>query len=168
MSTHPNNYSAAVFSEDRRYRYLLRRQTGPGDAVCAFIMLNPSTADEKTDDRTIRRCVGFARLWGYGSLLVANLFALRSTDPSALHTAANPVGPENDAYIGQVATQASLIVAAWGTHGSLYGRGQVVLERLRDYPVHHFGLTAGGQPRHPLYLPSSTTLRLVGTVGSVC
>jgi hypothetical protein len=75
---------SAVFDETGSYRYLLGREwEGTGEAV-GFIMLNPSTADAMTNDPTIRRCIGFARAWGYGSLWVGNLFAYRSRDPKRL------------------------------------------------------------------------------------
>ena len=64
-----------------RYRYSLWRKWGPG-ATCMFVGLNPSTADETADDPTIRRCMAFARDWGYGALCMANLFAYRATDPA--------------------------------------------------------------------------------------
>ena len=153
-------YPAAVLSADRRYRYLLARRVGFEEAVCTFIMLNPSTADAETDDPTIRRCIDFAQRWDCGRLLVVNLFAYRTTSPAALYAAADPVGPENDAYLRQAAAQAGLLVAAWGAHGSLGNRGHAVRALLDagGYTVHHLGLTADGQPRHPLYLPKSAPL----------
>lgn len=48
---------------------------------CVFAMLNPSTADAEMDDPTIRRCVAFAKAWGYDRMEVVNLFAWRATDP---------------------------------------------------------------------------------------
>ena len=82
-----------------------------------FICLNPSTADAENDDKTVRRIIGFARDWGFGGVLIGNLFALRSRDPSALYKSADPVGPDNDMYLRQMAEQSELIVAAWGNHG---------------------------------------------------
>src|SRR5271165_6802401 len=62
-------------------------------------MLNPSKADEATDDPTIRRCIGFARSWGFGSLAVGNLFAYRATYPDELCASPDPVGSENDYWL---------------------------------------------------------------------
>src|SRR5690348_7021805 len=85
----------AEFSPCRTWRYVLRRRWGVGTPV-GFILLNPSTADERLDDPTIRRCIGFARSLGYPALVLGNLFALRSTDPRALRSAFDPIGPGNN------------------------------------------------------------------------
>ena len=85
---------SAIFSGDRRYRYLLIRRVGTSQSRVLFIMLNPSAADEVRDDPTIRRCIGFARDWGFGLLEVVNLFALMSTNPKTLLDAEDPVGPD--------------------------------------------------------------------------
>jgi len=149
----------AVFSPDRRYRYVLERDLAPTNmrGTCLFVMLNPSTADESQDDPTIRRCMGFASEWGYGRLIVTNLFALRSTDPKALKEALDPVGEENDAYLRLWGATADRTVVAWGNWGRLHERGQQVLDLLQLYgrPVSHLGVTTSGQPRHPLYLPKA-------------
>lgn len=82
----------ALLSEDRKYRYILSRTWDEAKPAVLFIGLNPSTADEKSDDSTIRKCINYAKCWGYGKILMANLFAFRSTDPSILIHAADPVG----------------------------------------------------------------------------
>ncbi len=157
--------TAATFSADMRYRYHLSRQwalpitAGEDRGACMFLMLNPSTADIKLDDPTIRRCVGFASSWGFSGLSVCNIFALRSTDPAALYTTPDPVGPTNDLNIEGTARTCCLIIAAWGVHGEYMNRGVQVLRNLqaKGYTVHHLGLTSGGHPKHPLYLPKTST-----------
>src|SRR5881396_744410 len=114
----------ATFSRDRRYRYRLWRRWDRSRAVVAFVMLNPSTADAMHDDPTIRRCIGFARNWGFGGVDVVNLFALRATDPRALRRAHDPVGPANDRHIASAGSRASLVILAWGAQGRLRGRAQ--------------------------------------------
>jgi len=142
----------ATLSGDRVYRYALTRQWGDGERV-AFIGLNPSTADATTDDPTIRRCIGFARDWGYDGLVMLNLFAFRATDPAVMMAAADPVGPENDATIMEYVDSTAVIVAAWGAHGDYRKRGASVRAMIPD--LRCLKLTKNGHPGHPLYLPKT-------------
>lgn len=123
-------------------------------------MLNPSTATEARDDPTIARCVGRARALGFGGIAVGNLFAFRATDPQALRRAPNPLGASADAALLAAMQDAAQIVCAWGNHGALHGRGAQVLDLLRatGQPLRHLGLTAQGQPRHPLYMALAAPL----------
>ncbi|MCY4654811.1 MAG: DUF1643 domain-containing protein [Dehalococcoidia bacterium] len=151
---------SAYFSEDRRYRYLLRRRVGDSSRRVLFVMLNPSAADEVRDDPTIRRCIGFARKWGYGLLDVVNLFALMSTDPKGLLEVDDPVGPYNDAMIHHALEAADSVVLAWGNHGLDHpGRVKEVTAMVRRsaQPL-CLGLTLKGAPRHPLRLARTTAL----------
>jgi len=81
--------SHATFSPCRKYRYSLFRIWDEDKSLVLFIGLNPSTADEKEDDPTIRRCINFAKQWGwgYGGLIMGNLFSFRATQPSDLKQA---------------------------------------------------------------------------------
>ncbi|MFL5342685.1 MAG: DUF1643 domain-containing protein [Gemmataceae bacterium] len=149
----------AIFSACRRYRYLLWRSVAAiGGGTMTWIMLNPSTAGASADDPTIRRCQVFTRSWGFGRMLVVNLFAFRATLPTDLREAEAPVGPDNDRLILQAVRGAERVVCAWGVHGELHGRGELVRARLTtaDVDLYHVGLTRFGHPRHPLYLPAST------------
>lgn len=148
--------SFAVFDSTRTYRYALGRTWDVDLPACAFVMLNPSTADAFRLDPTVRRCMGFAKRWGYGTLLVGNAFALRSTDPKALYEAADPVGPANDEQLRLIGERAHLVIAAWGNHGALGARGPAVMRILRTERLAHLGFTKAGQPRHPLYVRADT------------
>ena len=153
-----NSTGSAVFSEDRRYRYLLTRRVGASQSRVLFIMLNPSAADEERNDPTIRRCIGFARDWGFGFLEVVNLFALMSTDPKGLLETEDPVGPDNDATIQAALKRADKVILAWGNQGSRHReRAAHVMKMALDASnPHHLGMTKLGFPRHPLLLPRST------------
>jgi hypothetical protein len=142
---------SAVISECGQYRYLLTRRWAKGPSML-WIMLNPSTADASEDDPTIRRCLGFARRWGFESLEVVNLFAVRATDRTVLTRTPDPVGAENDRYIQEAAARAGLVVVAWGTWGSLFDRQATVAEALAWCPLYCLGKTSSGFPRHPLYV----------------
>ena len=153
--THEGTVSRAVFSACGAYRYSLQRVWDPAAPLLGFVMLNPSTADEMRNDPTVGRCEHRARALGMGGMCVVNLFAWRATVPTALRTAADPVGPDNDAAILDAARRAANVIAAWGVHGALFGRGVQVAAMLRNgrTPLLHLGLTKAGHPRHPLYLP---------------
>jgi hypothetical protein len=157
----------AVFDRSGRYRYRLTRRWAPDGATVAFVLLNPSTADAARDDPTIRRCIGFARDWGYAALEVVNLFAWRATEPAALHRAEAPVGPRNDAHLLRAAREAQRVVLAWGVHGALAGRDRAVLALLAPLGERLvcLGRTRAGQPRHVLYLPAAARPRAWGEPG---
>ena len=120
-------------------------------------MLNPSTADETRLDPTVRRCVGYAMRWGYGGLVVGNIFAFRSTDPAGLRAAEDPVGPGNDAALVEMASRWGMVVCAWGGHGKFMGRGREVAKSVASEAreLCALRLTASGDPGHPLYLPGN-------------
>lgn len=124
-----------------------------------WIMLNPSTADALTDDATIRRCIRFSKDFGHGGMEVVNLFAYRTHNPKRLKLIEAPVGKENNAYILK-ACEGSKVVCAWGNHGQYAGRGDRVTQMLVEHniPMWCLGKTAEMQPKHPLYLPSTTEL----------
>jgi hypothetical protein len=151
--------ASATFSLDRAYRYALTRQWDSRPPA-VFVMLNPSTADAARADPTVTRCAGFARRENCGGLVIVNLFALRATDPRELRGAPDPVGDGNDLFIREHCAPGRLVIAAWGAHGRLLGRDQAVLALLREAraAVRSFGVTAGGMPRHPLYLPRAARL----------
>lgn len=146
----------ARFSDCRTYRYTLWRIWDDEGAKVNVIGLNPSKADENADDPTIRRCIDFARRWGYGGLVMTNLFAYRSTDPKGLLSVADPVGPDNDQRLKEEAYDAGMAVAAWGAHPLAVARSEAVRPILERYYVMSLGLTKDGAPRHPLYLPKTT------------
>ena len=153
--------SAAV-SRCGRYRWWLRRAVpgGSGRAVC-FLMLNPSRADATVDDPTIRRCLGFARRWGYSVLEVRNLFCWRSSDPRSLLTAADPAGGVRGDRELAAAADADLVGAAWGGWVP-FERDRAALALLGGRPLMCLGRTKGGGPRHPLYVRGEAELEVFG------
>jgi len=148
--------SHAEFSEDRVYRYLLSREWDVGPKL-NFIMLNPSTADENFNDPTIERCMRRAQRWGYGSIVITNLFALRSTDPHGLYEAEDPIGPDNDNWIVEASRQSDLIICAWGSFVARFRdgrrqRSKQVVELLNGRKVMALKVSKSGEPSHPLYV----------------
>lgn len=150
---------SAELSPCGRYRYRLTRRWG-ADPALTFVMLNPSTADAVKDDRTIARCISFARSAGCGGLDVVNLMAWRATSPAALRATPDPIGSANDCWIQAVVEEnhPSPVVLAWGA-GAAADRVQSVLGLLTGRNLLCLGVTAAGHPRHPLYVKGSTRLR---------
>lgn len=143
---------------NEEYRYTLHRKWAEGPSIL-FIMLNPSTADEKKDDPTISKCVRFAKRWGFGSLYVGNLFAYRSTDPEGLKkiSKGQAIGEENDRYLTHLLTKCVKIVVAWGNHGinGTYDMQQI----LKDKKLWCLDVNKNGSPAHPLYRRDNSILK---------
>jgi hypothetical protein len=157
---------SAVISEDGLYRYELRRVWDPLKPLINFVLLNPSKADAQIDDQTVRRLIRFARTWGFGGIIVTNLYAYRSTNPRKLWDVIDPVGPENERYLKAAAQEADKVVCAWGANASLERAEDVrrLLLHARDGAfipnvLYCFGKTKGLGPKHPLRLNSNTELR---------
>ncbi|WP_454727882.1 MULTISPECIES: DUF1643 domain-containing protein [Cupriavidus] len=156
----------AEMSRCERYRYLLWRVWDDKLPVMGVIMVNPSTADHREDDQTIRKVIKIAKHNGFGGIHVGNLAAWRSSDPKALTTAADPVGPDNDRHLQSLIGRATLILCAWGRNArSLPGRVQTVEQMLRAAGVapKMLRLTSDGYPSHPnalgrAYIPEDTPL----------
>lgn len=152
----------AAFSSCRQYRYALWRIWDHTTPPMLVVGLNPSTATETENDPTITRCICRAITLDCGGLLMGNLCAYRTTDPTMLRAAADPVGPETHAWLSRMAHDARLIVCAWGNHGAYRHRDLEVRRRLDnggERPLWCWGQTKTGQPKHPLYLPYTTPLQ---------
>ncbi len=145
-----------VFSKCRRYRYVWRHVWDNSLPRCAFIGLNPSTADEEGPDPTVRRSINYAKTWGYGALIMLNLFGLRATDPKIMLAAKTPIGPRNNQWIWAEVNDTrtlhgGIVIAAWGNHGAHLQRSAEV-RRVLSGRLYCLSLTKSGEPAHPLYL----------------
>lgn len=155
-------FSSAEISECGFYRYRLMRQWDRALPTLFAGLINPSTADHTHDDQTVKGLVRRAKHHGFGALVIWNPFAIRSTDPSAIFSSPDPVGPENDRHITQLfddcASQSgSLCMVGWSRFGSFLGRASVIEGIARNHRValHCVATNADGSPRHPLYVAAS-------------
>ena len=141
----------ANISKDKIYRYTLSRTWDSTKPTVLFIGLNPSIADENIDDPTITRCINFAKDWGYGTLLMANLFAFRSTYPKEIYLIDDPIGKDNDHYLLECVKQSDLIIACWGNNGTYMDREKIIKELVPN--LYCLQKNKNGTPHHPLRLP---------------
>lgn len=157
----PQIIRRATISADNQYRYRLTRWWAASSPLY-FVMLNPSTADDRIDDPTIRRCMGFARREGCGGIVVVNLYALRATDPAELAKATDPFGPQNSdalsAILGEADVHDKPVVCAWGTKAGDGARRFLVMATDSHARLACLGTTKEGHPRHPLYVRAGQPL----------
>lgn len=148
------------FSPDRKYRYSLKIVWDAALKIQMFIACNPSTADEENDDPTVRRCIDFCRLWGFGGLLMANACAFRATNPREMLAAEDPIGEENTVqYLEHLALNVASgqPIACWGKNIAKVMSGNF-MNRHRELsigmgPMQCLGINKDGTPVHPLYQP---------------
>ena len=165
---------SAIISECGTYRYQLTRwtktlfnsrDTPMGGGTLTVLMLNPSTADARKNDPTIRRCIDLAERQGADELVVVSLFAYRATKPKALREALTDdediIGPDNDMHIRDAVAQADKVVCAWGRNGIHHTQRVARVLHMFDDDVELWclGETQDGHPRHPLMVPNETPLQ---------
>ena len=153
----PLTYYAAIFSPNRAFRYTLSREVNPnGVGTCAWIMLNPSIADEYILDPTLTRCFNYTLAWGYRYMLIGNIFAYRATDPLDMKAQVNPDGIFNEHFLRLIGEQSDLIICGWGTnqHPRFPNHGDNMAAMLHQdgHELYALKITKEGFPSHPLYL----------------
>ncbi len=180
MSAHPNRLSlpdpfpppaawqgtggAAAFSACGRYRWWLVRHWRAAASPVLFLGLNPSRADGRQDDPTLRRLIALADHWGHGQLLVLNLFSRVGRDPAQLRHWSQPVGDDNEAWLAAALAWLQSqpkpedgppprLWLGWGRQGGLHDRDRRIRTLLQCWKgeVVCVGVTRDGHPRHPLY-----------------
>lgn len=155
---------SAILSPCSLYRYRLDRTVGMEGPVYAFFGVNPSTADANTDDATVRKWIGFTKVWGGSRFIIGNVFAYRATDVNALASVGDPFGDDIGDHTTDIISDADILVPCWGNTSKVPPKLQFAFDVLMDAlvssgkPVMHFGLTKSGDPKHPLMLAYSTPL----------
>jgi hypothetical protein len=157
---------SAVVSPCGLYRFRLDRSVGMEGAVYAFFGINPSTADAHQDDPTVRKWIGFVKTWGGSRFIVGNVSPIRATDVRELNFRNAPelIAAENQQHIDQIISEADFLVPCWGRRQKVPKLMHPEIDHLLAHllrsgkPVFTFGLTAGGDPMHPLMLAYSTQL----------
>lgn len=153
-----NPYRHAVLSDCDTYRYKLSRQWGYDGYFLPIVMLNPSTADHRVDDPTIKRCMSFADREGFIGITVYNLFAYRSTNPKALMQVADPLGPQNPDFWHDALDYAQCrdipVLCGWGAEDFAATNARLFVEEAKRVGTKLvcLGKTKHNKPRHPLYI----------------
>ncbi len=161
----------ADFSPDRLFRYTLE-MSYKGDLLnqdrsktLAVILKNPSSADEKRSDSTIRKVETF--VWkqfpDVRSLRILNIFAFRATDALEVNERlrsmdeAAVAGIENDAFFKSTLQRTDYVICAWGGPSGIDARGyESRIASVKDIISKHYSGPAyqvcGIQPtKEPLH-----------------
>ena len=142
----------AEFSIDKKERYSLNREWDKSKNKILYIMLNPSLADDKNDDPTIRRLINFTKKFNYGGFLVGNIFTTITPNPKELDKSKG-MSDKNFEELIKLINKVDQIVYAWG---SSIEEPQLLKKLVLNPKC--FGKNLNGTPKHPLYLPSQTKL----------
>ena len=142
--------NGAIFSDCRKYRYVLWRIWNKNKPLVMFIGLNPSTANELTDDPTIRRVKRFAFNWGFGGFYMMNLFAYVTSYPQELKKCYDPI-MENYKWLKEIELKCVKTIFAWGSFKETNERAKDVMQMFIGYVL---GINKNGSPKHPLYIRS--------------
>lgn len=155
---------SAILDDTKQYRYHFSCEWGDGGRFVTFVMLNPSIGNQEQEDATLKKCVTYAKKWGYDGLNVVNLFAYISTEPKNLRRQIDPVGPDNNRHVLETVQNSERVIAAWGQSiktAFVKKRIQETLELLSSVDVYTLDLTVCGEfPKHPLYLRGDLTPKL--------
>ncbi len=150
----------AEIDETGDYRYRLTRIWEESKERILFILLNPSTADGEEDDDTITTLINRSKNWGYGSIVVVNLYSYRATSPEELKEVPDPVGEETDEHILRAAEESDKIVCAWGNNAEDERAEEVVkLLQNRNHKLYCFETTNEGHPHHTRGISLGTKLK---------
>lgn len=159
--------AGCTLSPCEQFRYRLWRHWDDGLPVLVWIMLNPSWGDANRDDNTIKKCVAFAKLWGYGGIEIVNLFAYRTHSPDVLRQKGYPgfMGDRNMQYLHAVIKQHKDVLCAWGGNARC-SAGIFIIDKVKamvtkmqeTMHIHTRALkvSADGTPWHPLYVSYKT------------
>jgi len=163
----------ADFSPDRLYRYTLEMNykadlLNQGRAKTMTVILkNPSSADERRSDATIRKVETYVwkNFTDVGFLRILNIFAFRATDAVEVNERIRSIndmaviGVDNDSYIKSALLKSDYIICAWGGPSGIdvtryASRVTSVKKLIRDHyagPAHQVcGIQPTKEPLHGL------------------
>ncbi len=124
--------------------------------MACVIGLNPSKANEASDDATNRRLMGLLSAQGFDGYWLVNLLPDVQTDPRQVQFSRRRLSVKNRRAIHGAMARSQITIVAWGHWGAHIAFRHQVLGLADE--TWCFGVTAGGEPRHPLYLPNHSTL----------
>ncbi|MAU58505.1 MAG: hypothetical protein CMC33_02450 [Flavobacteriaceae bacterium] len=146
--------SKAEFSLDGHFRYSLSRIWENKLPKVLFIMLNPSIANSKKNDPTIRKIISYSKSWGFGGLYVGNLYSHISPYPKDIRLVKFDFEKKNIESIKKMQEITELTVYAWGNNEKIPNWLKSIIKK-----PYYIELSKKGTPKHPLYLKQNLKYR---------
>lgn len=146
-----------IVSDCQKYQYF-RFYSINQDAKkpLGIVGLNPSFI-KNGKNSTVSILSQIALREGYDSLIITNLYGYITPNPKDLKTVDDPVGPENDVWIQDMAKACDKVLCIWGNSGSEYRIDKILpLIKNKAYTI---GLTKSGRPRHVLHTKKDVKLK---------
>ena len=137
--------------KNKQNRYQLWRIWNKEKPLILFILLNPSNADEKNDDKTVKKLIGFTKIFEYGGFYLGNLYSLTNSTPSPAKFICDEA--RNIKHIEIMKKKCKQVVVGWGKLGKY--PNWLIDKRMKPMC---FGVNKNGTPKHPLYLSYETEL----------
>ena len=117
----------AHFSDDRKHRYLLRKEWDKAKDRACVLMINPSSADGIVIDLTTQLVVNNLSKLDYGSVDILNLYSMIGRLSTRSETEEDKI--ENLKAIMQSADKATHIIFAYGAIGK---SNKTVMARIEE------------------------------------
>jgi hypothetical protein len=106
-----------IFSDDRKHRYLLRKEWDVKKPKATIIMTNPSTADILMMDYTTLYIINNLVRLDFGSVDIVNLLSKATTKLQLKQDLDDAMNSVNLEYITKSVEKADNIIIAWGKLG---------------------------------------------------
>jgi len=151
-----NELYGAIFEQGEKYRYVLWRLWSKSKPYVLFIGLNPSSANNKDNDPTVRRLISLCRSNEFGGFSLCNLFGIITPNPRVIHNTPDPI-LNQDGYIQAHHNKSDITIFMWGSFKEARERAAVIIDLYGEGAM-CFKQNADGSPIHPLYLPSGSQL----------
>lgn len=148
-----NVTKGACFDESRKNRYYLFRIWDKSKPMVSFIGLNPSTANEHTNDNTITKVMKIAAHNGYGGVYMLNLYPCVTPHP---HEIVNDIKSTRINSLFMEEYSKNNVVFAWGN----FKQAQEISRGVVDWfqtPL-CIAQNKNGSPKHPLYCKDNSKL----------
>ena len=107
----------AVFSEDRKHRFLLRKEWDLKKPRATIVMTNPSTADMLAMDYTTLYIMNNIVKLDFGSIDIVNLVSKMTLKLNALNDIEPKPNGDNLDFIIKSAEKSDKVIIAWGKIG---------------------------------------------------